>query len=221
MSTRLFAFFILIMLFGVQSVFFSFQNQLDGKQELVYEIEILKKQLEEEKLKTEVAYFQLESFKQKVAIALPKNIPQQEYSVRSIASFVTDSKKPLDINIDLKFSQIKKLYKKNQFESAALKLKEFIQTYPESSHVLEAYYLLVMSYYESSQFDSALKTVDILVEQFPASEMTGLGLLVTGDIMLKKERYDEAKEVYQTVQNKFPFPELKKQAQKKLEDTRL
>ena len=220
MSTRLFAFFILIMLFGIQTVYFSFKSELDGRQELEFEVATLRKELEREKLKTDVAYYELESFRQKVAIALPKNIPGQDYSVRSIASVVT-ANKPLEIKAKLKFSEIKKIYLSGEYEKAAIELKAYIDSFPESPFVLESYYLLTMSYYKSSQNESAIKTVDILVEQFPESEMTGLGLLVMGDILKKKERYDDAKEIYLTVKKNFPYPELKKQAEIKLEEIKL
>jgi TolA-binding protein len=220
MSTRLFAFFILLMLFGIQTVYFSFKNQLDGRQELEFEIASLRKEIEREKVKTEIAYYELDSFKQKVAMALPQNIPQQDYSVRNIASIVSETK-PLDIKAKLQFSEIKKIYLQNSFEKAAIQLKDYTKTYPESPFVLEAYYLLTMSYYKSSQLESAMKTVDILVEQFPDSEMTGLGLLVMGDILRKQERYDDAREIYATVKKNFPYPELQKQAISKLEASKL
>lgn len=220
MSTRVFAFFILLMLFGIQGVFLTFQNQLDGRAELEFKVSNLEKQLEREKAKTEIAYYELESFKQKVAMTLPSHIPQQSYSVRNIASIVTETK-PLDIKAKLQFSQIKKLYLENNFNKAAVELKEYVSTFPESPFVLEANYLLVMSYYKSSQFDNAIQAVDILVEQFPDSEMTGLGLLVMGDIMKKKERYDEAKQIFTTVKKNFPYPELQKQAEAKIEEIKL
>lgn len=220
MSTRLFAFFILLMLFGIQGAYLSFKSEFDGRQELEFELVSLKKELEREKAKTEVAYYELESFKQQVALAMPKNIPQQDYSIRSIASVVSDTK-PLEIKAKLQFSEIKKLYLSSHFEKAAIELKDYTKNYPESPFVLEAYYLLTMSYYKSSQHENALKTVDILVEQFPDSEMTGLGLLVMGDIMKSKERYDDAREVYNTVKKNFSYPELKKQAEARLEEIKL
>lgn len=209
-----------MMLFGIQTVFFTFKGELDGKQELMVENTQLRKELEREKAKTEVAYYELDSFKQKVALSLPKNIPEQDYSVRNIASIVSETK-PLEIKAKLQFSEIKKLYLQSNFEKAAIELKEYTKTYPESPFALEAYYLLTMSYYKSAQHESALKTVDILVEQFPDSEMTGLGLLVMGDILKKKERYDDAKEIYLTVKKNFPYPELQKQAEVKLEEIKL
>jgi TolA-binding protein len=220
MSTRVFAFFILIMLFGIQAVFFAFKSELNGKQELEFEIASLKKELEREKIRTEIAYYELESFRQKVAVSMPKNIPQQNYSIRSIASVVS-SADPLEIKPKIQFSEIKKTYLDQKYEKASVDLKEYIKTYPESPFVLEAYYLLTMSYYKSAQHESALKTVDILVEQFPGSEMTGLALLVMGDIMKSKERYDDAKEIYTTVKRNFSFPELRKQAEAKLEEIKL
>jgi TolA-binding protein len=220
MSTRSFAFFILLMLFGIQGVFLTFQNQLNGKQELEFKLAKLQTELDREKAKTEIAYYELESFKQKVAINLPSHIPQQAYSVRNIASIVTETK-PLDLKSKLEFSEIKKLYLGNNFTKAALELKEYTSMFPESPFVLEANYLLVMSYYKSSQYDNAIQAVDVLVEQFPDSEMTGLSLLVMGDIMKKKERYVEAKQIFSTVKKNFPYPELQKQAEAKIEEIKL
>lgn len=220
MSTRLFAFFILIMLFGIQSVYFSFKNQLEGRAELDYEIATLRHELERERTKTEIARYELESFQQRVALVLPNNIPGQDYSVRNIASIVSTTS-PLAIKSKIQFSDVKKIYLDGQYEKASLDLKDYIKNYPDSTFVLEAYYLLTMSYYNSSQHEKALETVDILVEQFPESEMTGLGLLVMGDIMKKKERFNDAKEIYTTVINNFKYPELKKQAEAKLEEIKL
>lgn len=220
MSTRVLAFFILILLFFIQGVYLTFRNQLDGRAELEFKVANLEKELEREKAKTEIAYYELDSFKQKVAMTLPKDIPQQAYSVRNIASIVTETK-PLDIKARLQFGQIKKFYLDGKYDKAAVQLREFVETFPESPSVLEAYYLLVMSYYKSSQFDNAIATVDILVDQFPDSEMTGLSLLVMGDIMKENERYDEAKQIFLTVKKNFPYPELQKRAAIKIEETQL
>src|SRR5690606_21525892 len=91
MNTRLFAFFILLMLFGIQGAFLTFQNELDGREVLEYEVANLKRQLEQEKVKAEVARYELVSFQQVVAATLPKSIHQKDYSVRNIASIVVDS----------------------------------------------------------------------------------------------------------------------------------
>lgn len=220
MNTRLFAFFILLMLFGIQGAFLTFQNELDGREVLEYEVANLKKQLEQEKVKAEVARYELESFQQVVAATLPKSIHQKDYSVRNIASIVVDGE-PLAVKPSLDFATIKKMYLDSDYEKSAVQLRDFVKTYPESTHVLEAYYLQAMSYYKSKQFEKAIETIDILVKQYPSSEMTGLGLLVMGDIMKSKERYDEAKQIFLTVKNNFPYPELKKQAQAKLEEVML
>ncbi len=217
MNTRLFAFFILLMLFGIQGAFLTFQNELDGREVLELEILSLKQELERERTKAEVARYELESFQQVVAATLPNNIHQKEYSVRNIASIVVDHE-PLAVKPSIDFSTIKKVYLSSEFEKSAVQLRDFIKTYPESAYVLEAYYLQAMSYYKSKQYENAIATIDILVKQYPSSEMTGLGLLVMGDIMKSKERYDEAKQIFLTVKNNFPYPELKKQAQVKLEE---
>lgn len=198
----------------------SFQNALDGSEILEYEIANLKQQLEREKVKTEIAKYELSSFQQVVAATLPKNIQNKDYSVRNLASIIIDSE-PLAVKPSLDFAEIKKMYLKNDYDKTAIKLRDFVKTYPESPHVLEAYYLQAMSYYKVTQFEKAVETIDILVKQYPASEMTGLGLLVMGDIMRSKERYDEAKQIFLTVKNNFPFPELKQQAQAKLEELML
>jgi TolA-binding protein len=216
MSNRVLATFTVMLLFVLQAVFIVAQKEYDGNQNVAFENEQLKGQLSQQRAKTEVAYYELDSYKQKMAVVLPKNIPTQKYQVRNIASLVRDGNSNLSVlSIDLEFKEIKKDYRNKNFEKVQVELQRFIQTYPESAHILEAYYLYVNSLYQLSQYERCVKAIDILVQQYPESEMTGLSLLLMADIFQKQERYDEAKEIYKTIMQNFPYPELQKRASDK------
>ncbi len=217
MSTRVLATMTIAILFVLQAVFIIAQKEYDGSQNVAYENEHLKSLLSEQKAKTEVAYYELDSYKQKVAMALPKDIPTQKYQVRGIASLVRKGRGDLSLlSMDLEFQEIKRDYRNKNYEKAKVEVQRFIHSYPESSYILEAYFLYVNSLYQLSQYEKCVQEINVMVEQYPDSEMTGLSLLLMADIFQKQERYDEAKSIYETIIKNFSYPELKKMAQDRL-----
>lgn len=220
MSNRVFLFFCLLLVFGIQLSYFAFKAELDGSEILAVEVELLKKELEKEKARTQLAQFQHESYKQLVASKLPKNIPSQDYAVRSLASLTRTNENLSLIQQDYerKFQEIRKVFLEKKYELAAKLSESFIETYPDSVHIQEAYFLYLSSLYESKQYEKSLHYIDIMVENFPDSELTGFSLLTMAEIFIKQERQEDAKNVLEVVIKNFKFPEIKKSAQKRIKE---
>lgn len=212
MNTRLFAFFTLLLCMGIYAFYLNFQIEFSGEIELQAKIEQLERQLYQERTQRELAQYEIESFKQYVAMNLPERIEGQSYAVRNIASLVTPSDKQLLDKPKVEFNKMKDLYLEKRFEDVNAQLPLFIEKYNDSAYILEAQFLLANSYFHEQKYEKSLAAIRFLVAQYPESEMTGLGLLLMGEILEKQERWDEAKEVYQSVDKNFKFPEIKKKA---------
>lgn len=74
--------------------------------------------------------------------------------------------------------------RKNQ--SAILRLKEFMKTYPDSRAIPEAMYLLGESYYEEEAYKEAAEVFISLISKYPESEFSGKARTVAEKIKLKK-----------------------------------
>ncbi len=216
MNTRLFSFFIFLICVGIYTVYLQFQIEFSGNEELVVKIERLEYELQQQHAKSDIAQYELESFKQYVAVNLPTRIEGQSYSVRNIASLVTVSETKLIDKPKMDFAKIRENYLQHNYEAANTELKTFVETYTDSSYILEAYFLMANSYYKTKQYERSLSAINFLVKQYPESEMTGLGLLLMGDILETQERWDEARDIYNSIQKNFKFPELKEKAKQRL-----
>lgn len=207
----------------IQIGYYSMKSELDGSSALKLEVALLKKELEKEKARTQVAMFQHESFKQVVASQLPAKILEQNYSVRSLAS-VTQRSENMDLayqDYERKLQAIRDMFLDKKYDQTAKLLESFIRDYPDSPKIHEAYFLYLSSLYEAKQYERAITYIDIMVENFPESELTGFSLLTMAEIFLKQERPEDAKSVLETVLRNFSFPEIKSRAQKKLREIEL
>jgi TolA-binding protein len=201
---------------AIYSFYLNFQIAFSGKIELQTKVEQLERQLLHERTQKELARYEMESFKQYVAMNLPERVEGQSYGVRNIASLISPSDKQLLDKIKIEFQRFKELYLNQKFDAVNAELPLFIEKYNDSPYVLEAQFLLANSYYKTQMYEKSLSAIHFLVNQYPESEITGLGLLLMGEILEKQERWDEAKEVYQSVEKNFKFPELKKKAQERM-----
>lgn len=198
---------ILCLTLGLQFSYRLFADHYSDEHELVKNISQLKQEKEREKLQTELVRAELEDFRgfaikslgQKQALAWEEK--QWLHSARSPASVSVVSN---EVHSRTALMQAKKDFQNQQFTDSALKLKKLIDEYPLSRDIIETHFLLAESYYLSGQFEQSLDVIDQMMALFPDSELTGFIMLRMGQILERKNRRDEAIEVYQVVEEQFP-----------------
>lgn len=215
MKTKYFIPFCLILIFGIHFAFMNFKMFFSSGSLISEELVQTRTKLEKEKLKTEVAYYELESLRQQVAINLPGNILPKEYPVRNLASITRSNvKNPLSqFEGDRLFREGKAYFRQKDYIKSNELLSNLILNYRYSPHLPEAYFLLIEGFYQIEDFETCLEELDVMINQFPDNELTGYAMLRMGQIFEKRERLDDAKSIYQSVIQSFKNKELKKQAQ--------
>ena len=140
------AVFSLFLLMGFFNLYVFIQTQSNSVPELKVQNEKLRWQLKNQELKTMLAYFELEDYRQNLALLLPSEIkdnPRANYQLRNLASVV---KQPLANSLEIERAssllvKAKKSFgEKEYFESNKL-LQNLIDDYPNSMHSVEAYFL--------------------------------------------------------------------------------
>lgn len=220
MNMRIFSVFLLCICLGLYFLYTTFQMENPKIAELEFQIQSLEQDLLDLEIQKSLAQYELESFKQYVAVHLPENIEGQKYQVRNIASLVSSSQGEVVDLAKFKFEKIREAYLDKNYEWVNRELSDFLETHIDSVYILEGYFLLANSYYNSNLYEKSLETIHVLLTQFPESEMTGLGLLVMGDILESMERWEEAQDIYKSIEKNFKFQELKKEATRRLERIR-
>ncbi len=195
--------------------FTSFKNHFSGLRETKEMLTHTQTLLEQEKIKSSIAYYELENMRQNVAMVLPKSTISKDYPVRMLASVSRDSlKKPLEgFSSTAAFNNAKKQFRDKNYKKSNALFADIIRTYKYSIHLPEAYFLLVEGLYQVSDYEKCLKELNVMIDQFPENELTGFGMIRMGQIFEKRERLDEAKSIYTSVLHSFENKELKKQAQ--------
>src|SRR5690606_34882916 len=99
MSLNSFYVYILVLTMGLMQAYSFFKTHFSGVEELRERVAQLERQVEQEKVKTQVAYHEAEVIRQDIAALLPDKIRSQKegYQVRSLAS-VLQVQEPLDID---------------------------------------------------------------------------------------------------------------------------
>jgi len=101
-------------------------------------------------------------------------------------------------------SEAKKDFRSDNYTAAAAKFRQVIERYPVSKDIIETHFLLAESLFLSGQIDASMDLVDEMMTRYPDSELTGFIMLRMGQVLEKKNRLDEALEVYQAVFRQFP-----------------
>lgn len=199
--------------------FTAFKNHYNGLRETKEALAHSQTLLEQEKIKTAIAYYELENMRQNVATILPKNTISENYPVRALASISRETKnKPLEeFASTTVFNKAKEEFRAKNYKKSNALFTQMIHDYKYSIHLPEAHFLLIEGLYQAGEFETCLKELDVMVSQFPENELTGFSMIRMGQIFEKRERLEEAKSVYQSVLRSFENKELKKQAQISLE----
>ena len=109
-------------------------------------------------------------------------------------------------------SQAKQLIEKGDHESAATALRRFIGTSPRAEHLDDAYLLLGAALYGMKDYPEALKYLNQLQEEFPASDLADRGKLMMARSHAAMGNVDLALPLLARVRATAPDEETKREA---------
>jgi len=207
---------------GLMEWYFTLRHHFGGEAEMKITMEKLQERLEGEQLHRALVQQQLRDFKQDVASVLPDLAPEDrsEYSVRNLASIVTapDLEHFSIERAASLFEHGKASFKEGDYEKSNAAFRRLVQQYPDSTHVIESYFLYAEGTYQESDYEECLKTVDTMVSLFPENDLTGFSLLRMGQILSARDRVEDAEQIYRTVIENFKNTTLSDQAHKLLKE---
>jgi len=105
---------------------------------------------------------------------------------------------------------------KGRYALAISAFQQFLQDFPSSSRVDQAYFYLGESYYYSGKVPAAARTFKKLLEDFPRSRYGPSALLKLGHILAQGGKPEKAKKVWLLVIKKFPRSPESQLAQQQL-----
>ncbi len=225
MKNSVFALFVLVLTMGFSQLFRVFRDSLQEEGFEQHRRAQLEKQVEQEKLRTQVAQMQLKEFQGQVAQILPP-ISRQALSQTSDYGL---SKLQFSTRIPASESRIaedrwtfqsaKSDFLSKKYAEASEKLFQFLRRYPGSPDAIEAKFLLAETYFQLNRLEQCLEISRVMLQQYPEHPMTGYVLVRVGQIMEMRRRPEEAAEIYKSIINGFPGEkQLQKQAQKLLQE---
>lgn len=186
------------------------------KNDRVYQAEIknLNHLLESKDLESETLSFQLMDLQQSVAQLMPANKDIVDQKLKNFASAV---RVPASVDkIDLSgvlFEKARASFLDKKYESAISQFRELLEKYPASRFTVESQFLLGESYFLKKDFKNSLSIIDEMVNLYPDNDLTGYALIRLGQMSEINNQYDEAKEIYNMVNEEFSSNGLKVQAQ--------
>jgi len=197
-------------LWGYLGLSHHFENTEDLKEE----VQSQRMEIERQRLRASMAQYEQERFQQYVATLMSNKLKSKDYVERRVASVVT---KEIDSSLKLVsgeslISKAKRDYQNQKWESAKYFLVQFCREFPLSELIPEAKFLLVETNYKLRDYFDAIQVAQELVQLFPDSEMTGYAMLRVGQIFIELEKFDDAEQVFQTVEASFNQGTLRQQA---------
>ena len=216
MRNSWFLVFILILFSGFLSFHGYLREQFAPSKNLRKQIAVLEEEKHRAELRSQLAYDQLAEFKSQVAVILPKadlQTPNESnYPLRQLASVVAAGNPLVIERASSAFEKAKSEFRDKHFEDTSALLQDLIERHPESTHVIEAHFLLAESQYQMGENEKAVGTIETMISLFPESELTGFSLLRLGKIFEKEERLEDAADIYRSVLNNFQQTEITTQA---------
>jgi TolA-binding protein len=88
-----------------------------------------------------------------------------------------------------------------------------LKSFPDSIHGPEARFLLVEGYFQSNDYEACIEVVEQMIRLYPESELTGFSLLRLAKIYERRDRIEDAAEIYRSISQNFTQAELKRQAE--------
>lgn len=221
MKNSIFALVCLGLLICLSQAYSSFRFHFGGYKDLEVKSAQLNAALEREKLKTQIANYELSQYQQQVATILPPTNKIRDPEVRSLASVSRPrSAEPIQIDSSAAlFSKAQRAFQEKDYTQAISLFESLLRVYPSSIHALKARFLCIESLFQTEEQDKAILLIQEMMELYPEDELTGYALLRLGAIYQGRERFEDAAEVYRTIVATYSHSaQLKEQAQVLLKD---
>ncbi len=148
--------------------------------------------------------------------SLLKGLPENSktYQMRTIASVVNSSSKTLKIErASSLLERAKEEFRAHNFRESNSRLESLLKSFPDSIHGPEARFLLVEGYFQSNDYEACIEVVEQMIRLYPESELTGFSLLRLAKIYERRDRIEDAAEIYRSISQNFTQAELKRQAE--------
>ncbi len=178
------------------------------------EIKSLNRLLENKDIQAETLSFQLLDIQQSVAQMMPANKDIVDQRLKNFASAVRvpASEDKLDLSGVL-FEKARVSFLNKKYDSSIQQFKDLLEKYPASRFTVESQFLLGESYFLKKDFKNSLLVIDEMVNLYPDNDLTGYALIRLGQMSEINNQHDEAKEIYNMVNEQFSSNGLKLQAQ--------
>lgn len=216
MRNNWFLVFILILFSGVLALNGYIREHFNPTQSLIHKIAALEQAKRQADLRSRLALDQLNDFRSQVAIVLPQaldaNVQKESYPLRQLASVVSKGDPLVIERASSAFEKAKTEFRNKNFEDTAVLLKDLIEHHPDSTHIIDAYFLLAESEYQIGREEKSVETIETMISLFPESELTGFSLLRLGKIFEKQDRLEDAADIYRSVLTNFQQREIVTQA---------
>lgn len=219
-SNIIFVVFSLVLLIALLETNWFFKEYFGEARELQTRVGVLNHDLERQKLKTALLQNQFLDFQQDVAKNLSPTEKKNLVNARAEASELSQvlrrpaSEHLIDTSSVL-MARAREQFKLAHYDRAVTLFREVIEKYPVSSQVVDAYFLLGESLFQSEQYEECLNVAYEMINHFPQNQMTGYLMLRNGQILSMRKRTQEASEVFQIVSEQFASnKELAEQARR-------
>ena len=217
MRNSWFLVFILFLLVGLLSLNGFVREEFSPARALEKKVALLESQKNQAELHSKLALDQLNDFRSQVAVVLPaaieaKGSADSAYPLRQLASVVAKGDPLVIERASSVFEKAKAQFREKHFEDATALLTDLIVNHPDSTHIIETYFLLAESQYQTGEEEKAVETIETMISLFPESDLTGFSLLRLGKIFEKQDRLEDAADVYRSVLNNFKQTEIVTQA---------
>ena len=173
----------------------------------------LEAQLQREKLQTEVVHHQLLTFQASVASVLPslKDLKLSQKQSVELAQLAVTVRGPASTQVleseQFLFESAREDFRHKNYGEVVGKLKRYLAL-GTGIKTIDAHALLAESYFQLSEYEHALKTMQTMAEVYPDHPLTGLVLFRMGRILEKRKREGEAQALYKILQKSFPDHKL-------------
>lgn len=127
---------------------------------------------------------------------------------REVASVFADTdfkiKPDVQVWANREFEKGRKYFLSGNYQEATEVFERFIKNNSENTNLPQATYLLGESYVYLNENESALKAIDLLITQYPETELAGYAMVRLGKIFDQQSRPEEAAEMFNIVVAEYP-----------------
>lgn len=191
-----------------------FTGHFNNGKEYQYRIGRLQNQIEKAHFDNDLLVYQLQDFQQSVAQLMPDN--RQLQAKTELKNFADTLRAPASENkLDLSgavFEKAKKFFAEKEYDKAIREFHKLTDEYPLSPYNVESRFFMAESYFIKKDYKASLNLIDEMVSLYPDNDLTGFILLRMGQISEINNQYEEASEIYRTVEKNFKNEKLKTQA---------